>query len=92
MYAQSTGLSPFSVVVAAAFWTWLWGPISLVLSTPLTLCLVVLGRHVERLEFLDIILGDLLRDRVESFYQRILAGDPDEAHAQAELMLKDRSF
>ncbi len=93
LYAQSTGLSPFSVVVAAAFWTWLWGPVGLILSTPLTLCLVVLGRHVERLEFLDIMLGDRPPlTPVESFYQRILAGDPDEARAQAELMLKDRSL
>ena len=93
LYAHSTGLSPFSVVVAAAFWTWLWGPVGLILSTPLTLCLVVLGRHVERLEFLDIILGDRPPlTPVESFYQRILAGDPDEARAQAELMLKDRSL
>ena len=91
--AQSTGLSPFSVVVAAAFWTWLWGPVGLILSTPLTLCLVMLGRHVERLEFLDIILGDRPPlTPVESLYQRILAGDPDEARAQAELMLKDRSL
>ena len=58
LYGRSTGLSPFSVVVAVTFWTWLWGLVGLILSTPLTLCLVVLGRHVERLEFLDIILGD----------------------------------
>jgi predicted PurR-regulated permease PerM len=93
LYAHSTGLSPFSVVVAATFWTWLWGPVGLILSTPLTLCLVVLGRHVERLEFLDIILGDRPPlTPVESFYQRILAGDPDEARAQAELLLKERSL
>jgi predicted PurR-regulated permease PerM len=93
LYGHSTGLSPFSVVVAATFWTWLWGPIGLILSTPLTLCLVVLGRHVERLEFLDIILGDRPPlTPVESFYQRILAGDPDEARAQAELLLKDHSL
>src|SRR5271166_278131 len=93
LYGHSTGLSPFSVVVAATFWTWLWGPIGLILSTPLTLCLVVLGRHVERLEFLDILLGDRpALSPIESFYQRILAGDPDEARAQAELMLKDRSL
>ena len=90
LYGRSTGLSPFSVVVAATFWTWLWGPIGLLLSTPLTLCLVVLGRHVERLEFLDVMLGDRPPlTPVESFYQRILAGDPDEARAQAELLLKD---
>jgi predicted PurR-regulated permease PerM len=93
LYGRSTGLSPFSVVVAATFWTWLWGPIGLILSTPLTLCLVVLGRHVELLEFLDIILGDRPPlTPVESFYQRILAGDPDEARAQAELLLKDHSL
>jgi hypothetical protein len=91
LYGRSTGLSPFSVVVAATFWTWLWGPIGLILSTPLTLCLVVLGRHVERLEFLDVILGDRpALTPVESFYQRILAGDPDEAHDQAEVLLRDR--
>jgi predicted PurR-regulated permease PerM len=93
LYAHSTGLSPFSVVVAATFWAWLWGPVGLILSTPLTLCLVVLGRHVERLEFLDILLGDRPPlTPVESFYQRILAGDPDEARAQAEQMLKERSL
>jgi predicted PurR-regulated permease PerM len=91
LYGRSTGLSPFSVVVSATFWTWLWGPIGLILSTPLTLCLVVLGRHVERLEFLDVILGDRpALTPVESFYQRMLAGDPDEAGGQAELLLRDR--
>ncbi|HYZ24070.1 MAG TPA: AI-2E family transporter [Rhodopila sp.] len=93
LYGHSTGLSPFSVVVAATFWTWLWGPIGLILSTPLTLCLVVLGRHVERLEFLDVILGDRpALTPVESFYQRMLAGDPDEARDQAELLLRDRAL
>jgi predicted PurR-regulated permease PerM len=91
LYSRSTGLSPFSVVVSATFWTWLWGPIGLILSTPMTLCLVVLGRHVERLEFLDVILGDRpALTPVESFYQRMLAGDPDEASEQAEVLLKDR--
>jgi len=91
LYGHSTGLSPFSVVVSATFWTWLWGPIGLILSTPLTLCLVVLGRHVERLEFLDVILGDRpALTPVESFYQRMLAGDPDEARDQAEHLLRDR--
>ncbi|MBS0644649.1 MAG: AI-2E family transporter [Acetobacteraceae bacterium] len=91
VYGHSTGLSPFSVVVSATFWTWLWGPIGLILSTPMTLCLVVLGRHVERLEFLDVLLGDRpALTPVESFYQRMLAGDPDEAREQAEVLLKDR--
>jgi predicted PurR-regulated permease PerM len=91
LYGHSTGLSPVSVVVAAIFWSWLWGPIGLILSTPLTLCLVVLGRHVPRLEFLDVMLGDRpALTPVESFYQRILAGDADEALDQAEAILRDR--
>jgi hypothetical protein len=91
LYGHSTGLSPFSVVASATFWTWLWGPIGLILSTPLTLCLVVLGRHVERLEFLDVILGDRpALTPVQSFYQRMLAGDPDEARGQAEVLLQNR--
>ncbi len=93
VYGHSTGLSPFSVVVAAIFWSWLWGPIGLILSTPLTLCLVVMGRHVKRLEFLDVMLGDRpALTPVESFYQRILAGDADEAQDHAELLLKERSL
>jgi predicted PurR-regulated permease PerM len=93
LYGHSTGLSPISVVVAAIFWSWLWGPIGLILSTPLTLCLVVLGRHVPRLEFLDVLLGDRpALTPVESFYQRILAGDADEALDQAEALLRDRSL
>lgn len=93
LYGHSTGLSPFAVVVAATFWTWLWGPIGLILSTPMTLCLVVTGRHVKRLEFLDVMLGDRpALTPVESFYQRMLANDPDEAQDQAEVLLKNRSL
>jgi len=93
VYGNSTGLSPFSVVVAAIFWSWLWGPVGLVLSTPLTLCLVVMGRHVKRLEFLDVMLGDRPPlTLTETLYQRILAGDADEAQDHAELILKERSL
>ena len=93
VYGQSTGLSPFAVVVSAIFWTWLWGPVGLLLSTPLTLCLVVLGRHVERLEFLDVLLGDRpALSPAENFYQRMLAGDPDEALEFADQLLKERSL
>jgi predicted PurR-regulated permease PerM len=93
LYGRSTGLSPFSVVVAAIFWSWIWGPIGLILSTPLTLCLLVLGRHVRRLEFLDVLLGDQpALTPVENFYQRALAGDPDEAVEQAEALLRDCSL
>ncbi|MFM0203315.1 AI-2E family transporter [Paraburkholderia fungorum] len=93
LYGRSTGLSPFSVVVAAIFWSWIWGPIGLILSTPLTLCLLVLGRHVRRLEFLDVLLGDQpALTPIENFYQRALAGDPDEAIEQAEALLRERSL
>ena len=93
LYGHSTGLSPVSVIVSAIFWTWLWGPIGLIMSTPLTLCLVVMGRHVKSLEFFDVLLGDRpALTPVESFYQRILADNPDEALAQAELFLTDRSL
>jgi len=93
LYGHSTGLSPVSVVVAAIFWAWLWGPVGLILSMPLTLCLVVLGRHIDRLEFIDVLLGDQpALTPAESFYQRILAGDADEALDQAEVLLRDRSL
>jgi predicted PurR-regulated permease PerM len=93
VYGHSTGLSPVAVVIAAIFWSWLWGPIGLIISTPLTLCLVVLGRHVDRLEFLEVLLGDRpALTPIENFYQRLLADDPDEALQQAELLLKERSL
>ncbi|MDQ1077683.1 AI-2E family transporter [Pseudoroseomonas cervicalis] len=92
-YGHSTGMSPVSVIIAAIFWSWIWGPIGLIIATPVTLCLVVLGRHVERLEFLDVLLGDRpALTPVENFYQRALAGDPDEAQEQAEALLKERSL
>jgi hypothetical protein len=82
-----------AVVVSATFWTALWGPIGLVLATPLTVCLVVLGRHVERLAFLDVMFGDRpALSPAEIFYQRMLAGDPAEATEKAEEFLKERSL
>jgi predicted PurR-regulated permease PerM len=93
VYGHSTGLSPVAVVASATFWTALWGPIGLVLATPLTVCLVVLGRHVERLEFLDVMFGDRpALTPPEIFYQRMLAGDPTEAAEKAEEFLKERSL
>ena len=91
VYGHSTGLTPIAVIIAAIFWTWIWGPIGLIISTPLTLCLVVLGRHVEQLEFFDVLLGDRpALSLAEGFYQRILANDPDEAEEQAETYLEER--
>jgi predicted PurR-regulated permease PerM len=92
-HGHTTGLSPVAIVVSATFWVALWGPIGLVLSTPLTVCLVVLGRYVERLAFLDVMFGD--RPALappEIFYQRMLAGDPAEAVEKAEEFLKERSL
>src|SRR5271165_3929175 len=91
LYGHKMGLSGVAVLVAAAFWTLLWGPVGLLLSTPLTMCLVVLGRHVEHLQFLEVLLGDQpALAPEESFYQRMLADDPDEAAHQAEAFLKDK--
>ena len=75
VYGQNTGLSPIAVILCISFWGFLWGPVGLLLGTPLTVCLVVLGRHVRQLAFLDIILGDTppLKPS-ETFYQRALEG------------------
>jgi predicted PurR-regulated permease PerM len=90
-YGRSTGLSPVALVASATFWTALWGPVGLVLATPLTICLVVLGRHVERFEFLDVMLGDRpALSPSELFYQRMLAEDPAEAVDKAEKFLSER--
>jgi predicted PurR-regulated permease PerM len=93
LYGASTGLSPVAVLVAAVFWTMLWGPLGLLMSTPLTVCLVVLGRHVPQLAFFDVLLGDepALSPEVK-FYQRLLARDPDEATELAEEYLEDGSL
>jgi predicted PurR-regulated permease PerM len=90
LQSTSTGLSALAILLAAAFWTLLWGPIGLLLAVPLTAVLVVLGRHVEGLNFLHILLGDApALTPAESFYQRMLADDPHEAAEQAEELLKD---
>ena len=80
LYGASTGLSPVAVIVAATFWTWLWGGVGLLLSTPLTVCIVVLGRYVPQLEFLHRLLGDEAVVPVEArLYQRLLALDEEES-------------
>ncbi len=89
---RTAGLSPVAIVVAASFWTWLWGPLGLLLSTPLTLCLVVLARHVDRLKFIDVMLGDQpALTPQQAAYQRMLTGDPLEAIEQARAFLKNGS-
>jgi predicted PurR-regulated permease PerM len=80
LYGQSMGVSEVALLVSAAFWGFLWGPIGMVLSSPLTVCLVVLGKYVPQLKFLEVLLGDEppLEPRV-NYYQRLLARDQDEA-------------
>ena len=76
LYGSSTGLAPVAVLLSAAFWTVLWGPVGLVLATPLTVCLVVMGRHLPSLRFLDLLLGsDPVFDPATRLYQRLLAGN-----------------
>lgn len=93
LYGNTTGISPIAILLAAVFWTWLWGPIGLFLATPLTVCLVVIGRYVPSLEFLNILLGDepVLKPETK-FYQRMLAMNLDEATELAESYLKGKSL
>jgi predicted PurR-regulated permease PerM len=89
---HSTGLSPIAVVLSATFWAWLWGPVGLVIATPLTVMLVVLGRHIEAFKFIEILLGDEpALSNAENFYQRMLARDPIEAVEQAESFMAKHS-
>ena len=89
LYGHTTGLSPLSVVIAAIFWSWLWGPIGLIVSTPLTLCLLVAGRHIKALSLLDVLLGDTQALTMpQTFYQRALSGDSDEIIARGREFLK----
>jgi hypothetical protein len=81
VYGRSAGLSPVAFIASATFWTWLWGPIGLILATPLTICLVVLGRHVEQLKFLEVMFGDEPPLKpTELLYQRMLGVEADLAH------------
>jgi predicted PurR-regulated permease PerM len=93
LFSHSTGISSIALLVSAAFWTWLWGPIGLVLSTPLSVCMAVLGRYVPGLEFFDVILGDEpVLDPKARYYQRLLARDQDEAAELAEQYLTTHSY
>src|SRR5262245_16446059 len=80
VYGANTGVSPLALIISAVFWTWLWGPVGLVLSTPMTVCLAVIGRHVPRLEFLGILLSeDQPLAPHEEFYHRLLSFSVDSA-------------
>lgn len=88
VFGQRTGVSSFALLVSALFWIWVWGPVGLLLATPLTVCIAVLGRHVRSLRFLAVIFADepALAPHVR-FYQRLLARDEDEASAVIDRQL-----
>lgn len=93
LYGSSTGMSTLAVLVSAVFWTWLWGPLGLVMATPLTTCLLVLGRHVPQWSFFPILLGDQpVLDPPERLYQRLLALDAEEAEDLLDERLQQTSL
>ncbi len=92
LYGSSTGVTPIALIVAAVFWTWLWGPVGLILSTPLTVCLVVMGRHVPRLSFLSVVLSDEeALTPAEDFYHRLLTINEQDELEFVEAYLKANS-
>ncbi len=92
VYGSETGISTIGILVAAVFWTWLWGPVGLLLATPLTVCLVVIGRYVPQLHFLSVMLGDEPPLSLEAqIYQRLLVMDPVEVGAVLEASLKEKT-
>jgi predicted PurR-regulated permease PerM len=85
LYGRSAGLSPIAVIAAALFWTWLWGPVGLLLAMPLTVCVAVIGRHIPELGYLNVLLGvEPVLTPEARFYQRLVAMDQDEAEELAE--------
>ncbi len=93
LYGHAAGLSPLAVVVGAIFWSWLWGPVGLILSTPLTVCLVVAGQHMKALGILELLLSDAQALTLpQRFYQRALSGDPQEIIANAREFLRRDSL
>jgi predicted PurR-regulated permease PerM len=93
LYGSRTGVSSIALIIAAVFWTWLWGPIGLVLATPLTVCVAVMGRHVPKLQFLSVLLSEeqALAPH-EECYHRLLAFGLDEANDLAEAHVKTNSL
>jgi predicted PurR-regulated permease PerM len=85
VYGRSAGLSPIAIILAALFWTWLWGPVGLLLATPLTVCVAVMGRYIPELGYLNVILGvEPVLSPEARFYQRLVAMDAEEAEELAE--------
>lgn len=92
LYGRSAGVSQVALLMAAAFWTWLWGPVGLLLATPLTVCLGVLGKYVPQLSFLDVLLSDELVPELNRYYQRLVAQDQDGAVEVVEELLKTQTL
>jgi predicted PurR-regulated permease PerM len=93
LYAARTGVSPVALLLAAAFWTWLWGLAGLLLSVPITVCLVVMGKYVPQLEFLEVLLGDEpALEPYQQLYQRLLTSNRDEADALLEEAMRQHSL
>jgi predicted PurR-regulated permease PerM/methylmalonyl-CoA mutase cobalamin-binding subunit len=93
VYGANTGVSPIALIISAVFWTWIWGPVGLVLSTPLTVCLAVIGRHVPRLEFLGTLLSeDQALAPHEEFYHRLLSFSMDSAEEFASKYVETKSL
>jgi len=93
LYGSSTGVSPIALIFAAVCWTWLWGPVGLVLATPMTVCLVVLGRHIPRLSFLSVVLSDeeALTPAEDCYHRLLTIGEQDEMEL-VEAYLKAHSL
>ena len=93
LYGESAGVSEVGLLVAVAFWTWLWGPVGLILATPLTVCVVVLSKYVPQLDFINVLMSDepVMKSHI-SYYQRLLAGDQDEAAEIVEEHLENHPF
>jgi predicted PurR-regulated permease PerM len=93
LYGSSTGVSPIALIIAALCWTWLWGPVGLVLATPMTVCLVVMGRHIPRLSFLSVVLSDeeALTPAEDCYYRLLSVGEQDEMEL-VEAYLKAHSL
>ncbi|HEU0006029.1 MAG TPA: AI-2E family transporter [Terriglobia bacterium] len=91
LYGTCTSLSPLAVLLAAIFWAWLCGPVGLLLSTPLTVCVVVISKHIPQLAFFSVLLGDepVMGPR-SRFYQRLLALDKEEASELVEQQLEEK--
>lgn len=93
LYGAKTGITPLAILVSALFWAWIWGAAGLLLSTPLTVCLAVIGRHIPGLRFLQVLFGDEPPLKPEArLYQRLLAGDLEEAEEMSEAKIKATSL